>query len=135
MCVMSRNVDKAKIYKSKGFTIMEALVTIAITALAVYIISGMITSYAAMTKNNYVYTCLIQSATSGLEAKLMNPSVTSLSLTCGGLLVNVNLVGNPPKHPPPFIGSGQSACSTITSIATYQSYSFSIQDAACNFGS
>jgi Tfp pilus assembly protein PilE len=33
---MSRNVDKAKIYKSKGFTIVEALVTIAITALAIY---------------------------------------------------------------------------------------------------
>jgi len=129
MCSMSCNVD----YKSKGFTIMEALVSVAITALAVYIIAGMITSYAAMTKNNYVYTCLVQSATSGLEAKLMNPSVTSLSLTCGGLLVNVNIIGNPPSHSPPFIGSGQSACSTVTSIATYQSSSFSIQDAACNF--
>ncbi|GAB6077800.1 prepilin-type N-terminal cleavage/methylation domain-containing protein [Hydrogenobaculum acidophilum] len=121
--------------KSRAFTLMEALVSIAITALAIYIISGMITSYAAMTKNNYIYSCLIQSATSGLEAKLMNPSVTSLSLTCGGLLVSVNIVGNPPSSPPPFIGSGQNACGTITSIATYQSQSYSIQDEACNFGS
>ena len=129
MCKLSFNVKA----KSKAFTLMEALVSIAITALAVYIISNMITSYAAMTRNNYVYSCLIQSATSGLEAKLMNPTVSSLSLTCGGLPVSVQVIGNPPANPPPYIGSGTKGCSTVTSIATYQSQSYSIQDAACNF--
>jgi len=91
----------------KGFTLVESLISILLIALMAIASEGLIAYFAKYTKQDLTGACLLQAASSGIEAKRANPAVSSIAVTCAGQMVHVSMTGNPPSLPPA-IGSGTS---------------------------
>jgi len=120
-------------YKSEaGFTLIEALISVFLVALLVIGVVGLITSFGKFTRQDLVGMCLVQAASSGIEAKRANPSLTSVDVRCGGYTIRVNITGTPPTNPPA-MGSGQSACADVVATATIENRTMVLRDQVCNF--
>ncbi|MEM1973819.1 MAG: hypothetical protein QXN68_03415 [Thermoplasmata archaeon] len=120
------------IFKSDGFSLIEAMISVMLVAILIMGVMAMITAFPSSTNNDFIRTCLLQAASSGIEAKRANHTLTSLSVHCGGITVNVTISGNPPSSAPP-PGSGSSACATVTATASYSGRSMTLRDLVCNF--
>lgn len=87
--------------KIKGFSLIEALIAIAILAIITIILANLLTRSAFSTRDDFFNLCLLQGAASGIEEARGNPSLigTSLNFDCGNLdvrvtLRNINTYGN-----------------------------------------
>lgn len=120
------------IFKHEGFSLIEAMISVLLVAILIMGVMAMITSFPASTNNDFIRTCLLQAASSGIEAKRANHTLTSLNVPCGAITVNVTISGNPPSSPPA-PGSGVSACVTVTATASYSGRSMTMRDLVCNF--
>ena len=109
--------------KDKGFTLIEALIAILITTLIVISIAGLITVFGAKTTNRILLTCLVEGATSGIEACKGGEVIDQI--TCGGYTVSLNISGNCQPSP--------GTCSDITVTASVDENTFSLTDKVCNF--
>ncbi|MCX7913918.1 MAG: hypothetical protein N2511_04965 [Thermodesulfovibrionales bacterium] len=119
-------------YKTEGFSLVEALIAVLLVVLLVIGVMKMITNFPLATGKDFVETCLLQAASSGIEAKRANHSLSSLSVPCGNITINVTITGNPPAVPPS-AGSGTTACATVVATATYGGRSMVLRDLVCNF--
>lgn len=117
----------------KGISLVESLVSVMLTFIIAVFIAGMITNFALFTRTDKTLLCLIQAASSGIDAKKANPNINSLVVNCSGLAINVTVTGSLPAYRPP--GTGESVCSTIRSSASYGGKSIELADMLCNFGS
>ena len=116
----------------KGFTLVESLISILLIALMAIAGEGLIAYFAKFTQQDLTKDCLLQAASSGIEAKRANPAVTSIEVTCGGQTVHVSMTGNPPSIPPA-MGTGTSACADVVSTSTLGSRKMEMSDKICNF--
>lgn len=125
--------NASQILKSRqGFTLVESLISILLIALMAVTSEGLIAYFAKCTKQDLTGECLLQAASSGIEAKRANPAVSSIKVTCAGQTVHVSMIGNPPSMPPA-MGSGTSACADVVSISTLGSRTMEMRDKICNF--
>ena len=111
---------------NKGFTFIEALMAVIIlTFIAAAALTSIIILLSAYRKDIVSY-CLQQAVYSALEYKRANPtsSETSLTYTCKGLNINVQIQGNTPQP---------NRCVQITATASYGVRTFSASDVICNF--
>jgi prepilin-type N-terminal cleavage/methylation domain-containing protein len=109
--------------KVKGFTLIEALIAILITAILAVIIAGLLTSFAFKTSDRVILSCLVEGASSGISACKGGNSINSIN--CGGYTVQIEINGNCPPAP--------GTCSEITATAKVKGLSFSLTDKVCNF--
>ncbi len=109
--------------KRTGFTIIEALIAILIVSIIAISIAGLISSFGLETSNRILLSCLMQGADSGIEACRSGDYISNI--TCGGILVNIQITGN--CTPPP------NTCSDIIVTATAKGKSVSLSDKICNF--
>ncbi len=123
----------SQILKSRqGFTLVESLISILLIALMAVASEGLIAYFAKYTKQDLISDCLLQAASSGIEAKRANPAARSIAVTCAGQTVHVGMTGNPPSLPTA-MGSGTSACADVVSTSTLGSRTMEIRDKICNF--
>lgn len=115
-----------------GFSLVEAIISVLLVALLAMGIAGMVSTFARTTQEDFINTCLVQAASSGIEAKRANPTITSIDVVCGSYTVNVTMTGTPPASAPP-PGSGSSACATVVATATIGSRSMVLKDLVCKF--
>ncbi|MCX8125494.1 MAG: hypothetical protein N3F66_15210 [Spirochaetes bacterium] len=106
--------------------------SVLLVAILVIGVVGLITAFSKFTRQDLVGTCLVQAASSGIEAKRANPTTSSIQIACGGYTINVTITGNPPSTAPP-MGSGQSACAEVTATATVTGRTMILRDVVCNF--
>ncbi|PKN76484.1 MAG: hypothetical protein CVU52_04620 [Deltaproteobacteria bacterium HGW-Deltaproteobacteria-10] len=122
-----------QILKSRqGFTLVESMISILLIAMMAVASEGLIAYFAKYTKQDLTSDCLLQAASSGIEAKRANPAVSSIQLTCAGQTVHVSMTGNPPSMTPQ-MGSGTSACADVVSTSTLGSRTMEMRDKICNF--
>ncbi len=122
-----------KLIKSyEGFSLLEALMSVLLVAILVMGVIGLTTMFSKYTRDDFISTCLLQAASSGIEAKRADYSTSSIVINCGGLSVNVTITGNPPAQPPT-MGSGQSACAEVTATASVSGRTMVLKDLVCNF--
>lgn len=118
--------------KQDGLSLIEALVALMLLTISILSVMTMITAFPRSTTDDLVLTCLLQAASSGIEAKRANHSLGSLNVPCGGRNVSVSISGTPPSTAPQ-PGSGNTACATVTATATYGSKTMTLRDLVCNF--
>ena len=113
---------KALKQDSKGLTITEVMVSIALMAIGIITFAAMQAFFANDTKNRFIYGCLITTASNGIAMCMSGQPVPS-SVQCGGIQVNLNINGacSPPTN----------GCSTITATASYNNLSYSESDNVC----
>lgn len=108
----------------KGLTIIEVLIAILITAIAILGHAMLLTYFNIFTKDNALLSCLTQSASSAMEVcrDRRNPSAI---ISCRGfnIVISVN-------------GSCQPAinqCNNVTVTAQYGRKRYDLTDLVCNF--
>lgn len=124
-----------KILKDRrGFTLVETVIAIALVTVIGLVCAGMISFFARLTRDDTVNTCLLQAASSGIEAARANSTTNSITLPCGGYTINATIAysGTLP-NPAPAMGSGSSACVQVTATATIGSKTRVMRDLICNF--
>jgi len=111
--------------KIKGFTLIEALIAILIAAVLSAIVAGVITIFASKTSDRILMSCLIEGASSGINA-CKSGNFTNFQIECGGIKVDVEItqgVCNPPEG----------NCSDVRVTAKAKGWNFSLTDKVCNF--
>lgn len=118
---------------NRGFTLIETMISMFLVATMALASLGMIAFFAKNTKTDTIHTCLLQAASSGIEAKRANPAANSFAMSCAGYNVNVTITGGSPPTVAPAMGTGVSACVEITSTAVIDGKSMQMRDWICNF--
>lgn len=123
-----------KIIQSRqGFTLVESLIAMMLIAMIAIVSAGLIAYFAKYTKRDLTSTCLLQAASSGIEARRADPgNPDGIQITCGGQTIHVTVTGNPPGTAPA-MGSGTSACAEVVSTSTAGSKTMVLRDLVCNF--
>jgi len=118
----------------RGFSMIEAVIAMALVVILGLSCAGMVSFFAKYTRQDTINTCLLQAASSGIEATRANSTLTALSVSCCGYTVHVDIIssGTLPT-PPPALGSGVSACVQIVSKAAIGGKSRELRDFICNF--
>lgn len=116
----------------QGFTLVESLISILVIALVATAGAGLIAHFAKYTRQDLTGTCLMQAASSGLEAKKANPAIHTIDVTCAGQTVYVSMTGNLPSTPPA-PGSGSSACADVVSTSILGGRKMEMTDKICSF--
>lgn len=115
--------ERKLLRKDKGFSLVEALVAIAIAFFIVTGIAGMLTMFAVHSKRSIDLTCLVNAAASGIEA--CRGGVVINNYNCNGLNISLTITGN--------CNPTSNQCSQITVNATYGGRTFSLKESVCNF--
>ncbi|MEM4204102.1 MAG: type II secretion system protein [Candidatus Methanomethylicaceae archaeon] len=118
--------------KDNGFTLLEVMFSIGLLAILLMGIITTIIAFSTYTKRDFIQMCLLEAASSGIEAKKANYSLNQLDVNCGGIVVNVTVTGNPPSQPP-MPGSNVTACEIVTATSSYSGRSLTMRDRICNF--
>ena len=122
-----------KILKSpRGFTLIETLISMMLVCVMAIACAGLVSYFARYTRQDTINSCLLQAASSGIEAKRADPATSSITVSCAGYTVSVNITGTLPS-PAPAMGSGISACAQIVSTSTIASKTMVLRDLICNF--
>lgn len=106
----------------KGFTLVEGLVAVMLTFIVSVGIAGLLTFFGLYNRDNMLHTCLLQGASSAIEACRGRFSVGNLQ--CGNYNVSVSISGCTP---------GVNRCNLVTATATAGGRSFTLRDVVCNF--
>ncbi len=134
MMKMSWGCAKTTIGNQRGFSMMEAVIAVALVVILSLSCAGMVSFFAKYTRQDTINSCLLHAASSGIEAKRADVSVQSLSVSCGGYTAKVTVTssGELPSEPPA-MGEGISACAQIVSTATIESKTKTLNDMICHF--
>lgn len=111
---------------NRGFTLIEALISIMIVTFIVLFVMNTITLFPILVRKDVINFCLRHAANSVVEYKRANPTDTrsNFTISCKGMNIDVSVSGSPP---PP------NDCTDITVRATYRSFSYELEDRICNF--
>lgn len=125
---------KKKLKCKGGFTIIESLIAVTLVMVICLSCIGMVSFFAKYTKQDRLNTCLLQAASSGIEAVRADMSTTFLKVSCGGYTANVNITyaGTLPQTAPA-MGLETKACVEITSISDIEGKKMVLKDFICNF--
>ncbi len=109
----------------KAFTLIEALIAVAVLSLIVFSIVALVTNMGSIVRKDFKTYCLVQAAISGIEAVRANGSIRSISLICEGETIRVSLRN----------GSRISdSCYEVISRAESGTRSISLKGVVCDFG-
>lgn len=123
------NPDTERIYRervmlnNRGFSLIEALVAVAITFFIATSIAGMLTMFGFHSKRGIDMTCLVNAAASGIEACRGGQTISAYS--CGGLNISISINGS--------CTPAVNQCNQVTATASYGGRQFSLTDFVCNF--
>ncbi|MDK2860838.1 MAG: type pilus assembly protein PilA [Thermodesulfobacterium sp.] len=115
--------QKLNIFKNKGSTIIEVLISIFILFIVIISITSLITIFGLHIRNRVLLTCLVEGAASGIEA-CKNGYIIN-EIRCGGFTVNISVNGT--------CNLATNLCSDIEVIASSQGKVFSLKDKVCKF--
>jgi len=107
----------------KGFSIIEIVVATFILFLVVIGASKLISSFGIFNKKRLTFSCLVNAASSVINA--CKAGVVVNSVNCGGMSIKVSLTGSCSPSP--------GTCSLVTAKASYGEHEFSLSDSICNF--
>jgi prepilin-type N-terminal cleavage/methylation domain-containing protein len=116
----------------QGFTLIETMISLMLICVMAVACAGLVAYFARYTKQDTINSCLLQAASSGIEAKRADPAITSITVSCGDYTVSVNITGTLPS-PAPAMGSGITACAQIVSTSAIGSKTMVLNDLVCNF--
>ncbi|MEJ5339480.1 MAG: hypothetical protein WHS43_07485 [Aquificaceae bacterium] len=107
----------------RGFTLVEGLVAVLITFIVAVGIAGLLTFFGIYNRQNILQTCLVQAASSAIEACRGGNAVGNIQ--CNRFNVSISVSGscNPRIN----------SCSTVTATASAEGRSFSLTDIVCRF--
>lgn len=108
---------------SRGFSLIEALIAVAITFFIATSIAGMLTMFGVHSKRGIDLTCLVNAAASGIEACRGGQVISTYN--CGGVNINLSLVGS--------CTPANNQCSQVTVTASGGGRQFSLTDFVCNY--
>ena len=125
---------KKKLKCMSGFTVIESLIAVTLVMVICLSCMGMISFFARCTKQDTLNTCLLQAASSGIEAVRADTSTTLIKVSCGGYTANVSItsLGTLPQTAPA-MGLETKACVEITSTSEIEGKKMVIKDFICNF--
>ncbi|MCX7738182.1 MAG: hypothetical protein N2Z80_02035 [Hydrogenothermaceae bacterium] len=124
-----------------GFSLVEALIAISMAFFIVIGIAKMLTVFGIYSKGNVEMTCLVNAASSAIEACRGGTPINNY--TCNNLNIQLSITTencNPSTNQcnqiqkicdPSTIPTNQ--CNKIIVTATYAGKSFSLEDRVCNF--
>lgn len=107
----------------QGFTLVEAVITVLLVFILVIGVVTLITAFGKYNADRILLTCLVEGASSGLEACRAKETITTIQ--CGSYTVNISLTGS--------CSPAKNSCNDIIARATIGNRSFSLQDKVCNF--
>jgi len=109
----------------KGFTLIEALISLLILTFLVLFIMNSVLLFPLMVKKDLIYFCVQQAAASGIEHARANPALVNQTLTleCEGMNVEVDITGQVPEGD----------CGEVVATARYGDYTFEIRDVVCAY--
>lgn len=121
----------------KGFSLMEAMVALAVLSMLIAMVMPGIGSFIRATGDDFVNMCVWESAVSELRRIKSNPNQIGRTFTyrCGALNVTVNsqlISGTLPNTPPPS-GQNQRACAIVRVNANAQGRTATISGPVCRF--
>jgi Tfp pilus assembly protein PilV len=118
----------------RGVSLVESLISILLLSVLTLACVGLIASFARYTHRDTINSCLLQAASSGIEEKRANPAISSITVSCNGYSVGVDITttGTLPS-PAPAMGSGISACVPVVSTSSIGSKTLIVRDSICNF--
>lgn len=107
----------------RGFTLVEGLVAVLITFIVATGIAALLTFFGIYNRQNILQTCLVQAASSAIEA--CRGGSTLGNIQCNRYSIAVNVMGscNPRIN----------SCSPVTATASAEGRSFSLTDIVCRF--
>jgi len=118
----------------KGFTLVETVIAVMLVVVLGLVCAEMVAYFAKYTRQDTLRTCLLQAASSGIEAKRADASATSITVSCSGYNADVKIEADRElPNPAPKMGDMQSACATITSTSTIEGKTMILRDLICNF--
>lgn len=106
----------------KGFSLVEGLIAVLMTFFIAVGIAGLLTYFGIYARRNVDLTCLINAASSAIEA--CRGGTTQTQFICGGRTITVGI------SCPTNLGNNQ--CQTVTTTASDGNRSFSLSDVVCN---
>jgi len=117
-----------------GFTIIESLIALTLVMVICLACMGMVSFFAKCTKRDTLNTCLLQAASSGIEAVRADTSATFIKVSCAGYTANVHISssGTLPQTAPA-MGLETKACVEITSTSDIEGKKMVLKDYICNF--
>ncbi len=125
---------KKKLKCMSGFTVIESLIAVTLVMVICLSCMGMISFFARCTKQDTLNTCLLQAASSGIEAVRADTSTSFIKVSCGGYTANVSItsLGTLPQTAPA-MGLETKACVEITSTSEIEGKKMVLKDFICNF--
>lgn len=106
----------------RGFTLVEGLVAVMLTFIVSIGVAGLLTFFGLYNRENILHTCLLQGASSGIEACRGRHAISNLQ--CGNYSVSISVSGCTP---------GANRCNNVTATASAGGRSFTLTDVVCNF--
>lgn len=113
------------IFKNKGFTLIEVLVSILILIIGVLAVMTLQSRFTTATADRAVRNALVDAAASALKHCESTHTDPPTSYTYGGITVSISKSGD--------CNPGLNACNNVTVTATAQGKSFSLTSKVCNF--
>lgn len=112
--------------KEKGFTLIEVLICVILLAFLIMGSATLLSNFGIYTRDRQILTCLIEAASSAIEACRTRTQLSSVP--CGPWNVSVSVSGN--------CTPSSETCSDITATATIaisgSTRTISLQDKVCN---
>lgn len=114
------------IKSQKGFSLIEALIAVAIISIALIGLAGMQGTFATQTVDRTLQNSLVDAASSALShCQNVNANPPASYTYEGGLVVNVTLSGG--------CNPGLDSCNDVTATASARGKSFALTTRVCNF--
>lgn len=110
-----------------GFTLIEAMVSIAILSIFLLGVVAMQACFGTRTSERELRTCLLESASSALAQCRNGSTATSFAFTCQKTSGTVTIDASP------LAGTNPGACQEVTATAAAQGKSASVTTSVCSF--
>jgi len=117
--------------KLKGFTLIEALISILLFSIVIVGISYLITNSATYTRDRIITECLVNAANSAIEACRGGRNIDNFN--CGGLNVDIDINIDCSSITIPS-NTWDANCEDVTVTARYGDNIHTLRDMVCKFG-
>ncbi len=114
----------------KGFTLIEALISIFIVIIIVLSITHLITYAFFSTRDRFIMECLINAKSSAIEA--CRAGINLNQIQCGGLVINIETDKSCNNIPIPS-NPWQANCENVTFTISYKNFQHTSKDLICRF--
>lgn len=118
---------------SAGFTLVEAMVSIAVLTIFLMGVVSMQAYFGTQTSDREIRTCLLENASSALAQRRNGSTSTSFSFTCKNSSGTVTIT--PQDRPIYYKGEwvNPGVCQQLTATATAQSKTATVATSVCDF--